>query len=128
MANKNPNTGPLLRSIEQKKEKTFQKVDKAIKEMVKQRLKVNFNSVAEFSGVSKSFLYNYSDVRSRIETLRKQEEGLKTPRQVKREMTEQSKDVIIASLRKRTKSLEAENRELKERLKVDWGTIYNEID
>jgi hypothetical protein len=128
MANKNPNTGPLLRSIENKKQMALQKVENTLKEMIKQQQKINFNSVAEKSGVSKSFLYNYSDIRNRIETLRKQEEGLETPKQVKRKMTEQSKDVIIASLRKRNKDLEEENKKLKEQLKVDWAEIYKQID
>jgi hypothetical protein len=128
MANKNPNTGPLLRSIENKKQKALQKVENTIKEMIKQQQKINFNSVAEKSGVSKSFLYNYNDIRNRIETLRKQEEGLETPKQVKRKMTEQSKDVIIASLRKRNKDLEEENKKLKEQLKVEWAEIYKQID
>jgi hypothetical protein len=43
-------------------------------------------------------------------------------------MTEQSKDVIIASLRKRNKLLEEENKKLKQQLKVDWAAIYNKID
>ena len=101
MANKNPNTEPLLRSIEDKKQKTKQKVESTIKEMIKQKEKINFNSVSAKSGVSKPFLYKYSEIRSRIETLRKQEEKLDTPKQVKRKMTEHSKDVIIESLRKR---------------------------
>src|SRR5690625_568064 len=111
MANKNPNMGPLLKSIENKRQKAFQKVEDTIKVMIKQKQKINFNSVAEKSGVSKSFLYKYSDIRNRIKTLRKQEEGLETPKQVKREMTEQSKDVIIASLRKRNKALEERSEE-----------------
>jgi hypothetical protein len=127
MANKKPNTGPLLRSIEDKKQK-FQKVENTIKEMIKQQKKINFNSIAEESGVSKSFLYKYSEIRSRIETLRRQEEGLETPKQAKREMSEKSKDVIIASLRKRNKDLEEENKKLKEQLKVEWAAIYKEIE
>ncbi|MGM0890323.1 MAG: hypothetical protein ACQEW5_26065 [Bacillota bacterium] len=43
-------------------------------------------------------------------------------------MTEKSKDVIIASLRKRNKKLEEENKKLKEQLKVKWAKIYNEIE
>ena len=101
MANKNPNTEPLLRSIEDKKQKTKQKVESTIKEMIKQKEKINFNSVSAKSGVSKPFLYKYSEIRSRIETLRKQEENLDSPNQVKRNMTEHSKDVIIESLRKK---------------------------
>ena len=128
MANKKPNTGPLLRSIEEKRKKIIQKVESTIKEMIRQQMKINFNSVSTKSGVSKPFLYKYSEIRSRIETLRKQEENLETPKQVKRRMTEQSKDVIIASLRKRNKILEEENKRLKEQLKVDWSAIYNEIN
>lgn len=128
MANKNPNTEPLLRSIEDKKQKTKQKVESTIKEMIKQKEKINFNSVSAKSGVSKPFLYKYSEIRSRIETLRKQEEKLDSPNQVKRNMTEHSKDVIIASLRKKVMHLEEENKKLKDQLKVDWAAIYNEIN
>ena len=128
MANKKPNTGPLLRSIEEKKQKKILKVESTIKEMIKQQMKINFNSVSTKSGVSKPFLYKYSEIRFRIETLRKQEENLETPKQVKRKMTDQSKDVIIASLRKRNKLLEEENKNLKEQLKVDWSAVYNKIN
>lgn len=127
MSNKNPNTEPLLRSIEDKKQKTKQKVESTIKEMIKHREKINFNSVSAKSGVSKPFLYKYSEIRSRIETLREQEEKLESPNQVKRNMTEHSKDVVIATLRKKVKHLEEENKKLKEQLKVDWAAIYNDI-
>ena len=83
MANQNPNTEPLLRSIEEKKQKTKQKVESTIREMIKQKEKINFNSVSVKSGVSKPFLYKYSDIRSRIETLRKQEEKLESPSRLK---------------------------------------------
>ena len=128
MANQNPNTEPLLRSIEEKKQKTKQKVESTIREMIKQKEKINFNSVSVKSGVSKPFLYKYSDIRSRIETLRKQEEKLESPSQVNRNMTDSSKDVVIESLRKKVKYLEEENKKLKEQLKVDWAAVYNEIN
>lgn len=128
MANKNPNTGPLLQSLENKTQHAFQKVEKAIKEMIKQQQKINFNSVSEVSGVSKSFLYKHDEIRNRIDGLREQEKGLKIPKQVKREMTDKSKDVIIASLRKRNKNLEEENKKLKEQLKIDWAEVYHQID
>lgn len=128
MANKSPNTEPLLRSIQDKKQKAKQKVESTIKEMIKQKEKINFNSVSAKSGVSKPFLYKYSEIRSRIETLREQEEKLDSPNQVKRNMTEHSKDVIIASLRKKVKHLEAENKKLKEQLKVDWAAIYENMN
>jgi len=128
MANNYPNTEPLLRSIKDRTQKAKQKVESTIREMIKQKEKINFNSVSAKSGVSKPFLYKYSEIRSRIETLRRQEEKLDSPNQVKRNMTEHSKDVIIESLRKKVKHLEEENKKLKEQLKVDWATIYKEIN
>jgi hypothetical protein len=128
MANKNPNTEPLLRSIEDRTQNAKQKAESTIKEMIKQKEKINFNSVSAKSGISKPFLYKYSEIRSRIETLRKQEAKLDSPNQVKRNMTEHSKDVIIESLRKKVKHLEEENKKLKEQLKVDWAAIYKEIN
>jgi hypothetical protein len=73
-------------------------------------------------------LYNHSTIRSRIDSLRKQEDGLEKPKQVKRKMSDQSKDVIIASLRKRNKLLEEENKHLKEQLRVDWAAVYSKIE
>ena len=128
MANQNPNTEPLLRSIEEKKQKAKQKVESTIREMIKQKEKINFNSVSVKSGVSKPFLYKYTEIRSRIETLRKQQEKLDSLTQVKRNMTDSSKDVMIESLRKKVKNLEEENKKLKEQLKVDWAAVYNEIN
>jgi hypothetical protein len=62
-----------------------------------------------YSGVSKAYLYNHSDVRERIETLRRQQEGLLSPKQVKQEMTDTSKNVLISAKNKRIKMLEDEN-------------------
>ncbi|WP_256464177.1 hypothetical protein [Halobacillus amylolyticus] len=42
-------------------------------------------------------------------------------------MSDTSKDVIIASLRKRVKDLEKENKNMKEQLKVQFGKVYLEI-
>ncbi|MGG4177973.1 DUF6262 family protein [Virgibacillus pantothenticus] len=44
--------------------------------MIKKQLYINFNSVAEQAKVSKGFLYKNHRLHSRIETLRKQQEGL----------------------------------------------------
>ena len=72
-------------------------MDDAIQRLIKNKGKVNFNSVSEESGVSKAYLYTHPDIRDRIETLRKQQEGLPSPKQLKREMTDASKDVVIAA-------------------------------
>lgn len=127
MSNENPNTEGIIKHAKLKTEKTIQKVEEAIKKMIKKQLKINFNSVSAESGVSKAFLYRNTELRDRIETLRKQQEGLPSIKQVKRNMSDSSKDVIIASLRKRVKDLENENKDIKEQLKIQFGKIYEGI-
>jgi hypothetical protein len=42
-------------------------------------------------------------------------------------MSDNSKDIIIATLKERVKKLEKENKELNERLKIDYGRIYESL-
>lgn len=122
---KNPNTEGLKAHARNKKDCTIKKVDAAIQKLIKEKDRINFNSVSMESGVSKAYLYKHSDVRERIETLRKQQEGIPSPKQVKREMTDASKDVLIAAKNKRIKILEEENRRLKTELAILRGKIYD---
>lgn len=127
MSNQSPITEGIKKHAKLKTEKTIQKVEETIKKMIKKQIKINFNSVSAESGVSKAFLYRNTELRDQIETLRKQQEGLPSIKQVKRNMSDASKDVIIASLRKRVKDLENENKEIKEQLKIQFGRIYEGI-
>ena len=100
---------------------TQEKVDKAIQRLIKSQKAINFNSVANESGVTKKTLYDNKDIREHIETLRQQQS------QVKREMNDNNKDAIIASLKRKIKRLEEENKELKEQLKVNYADIYKQL-
>lgn len=106
---------------------TQEKVDKAIQRLIKSQKAINFNSVASESGVSKKTLYDNKIFRERIETLREQQSHVPTPAQVKREMNDNNKDAIIASLKRKIKRLEEENKELREQLKVNYADIYNKL-
>ncbi len=75
-----------------KTEKSIKKVDDAIKYMVKRQMTINFNSVAEQAKVPKGFLYKNNKLCLRIETLRKQQEGLSSVKQVKRNTSDASKE------------------------------------
>jgi hypothetical protein len=121
------NTDGLVNNAHRKSEKTAEKVDEAIQHLIKNKGKVNFNSISEESGVSKAYLYTHPEIRERIETLRKQQEGLASPKQVKREMTDASKDVVIAAKNKRIKELEEENRLLKQELQKLRGKLYDSL-
>ncbi|OAA83668.1 DUF6262 family protein [Clostridium ljungdahlii] len=106
---------------------TQEKVDKAIQRLVKAQKPINFNSVASESGVTKKTLYDNIDIRERIETLRHQQSQVPTPSQVKRKMDDNNKDAIIASLKRKIKRLEEENKELKEQVKVNYADIYKRL-
>ncbi|GFP75370.1 DUF6262 family protein [Clostridium fungisolvens] len=106
---------------------TQEKVDKAIQRLIKARKTINFNSVASESGVTKKTLYDNKEIRERIENLRHQQSQVPTPSQVKREMDDNNKDAIIASLKRKIKRLEEENKELKEQLKINYADIYNQL-
>jgi hypothetical protein len=127
MANKNPNTKALLNYTRNKTEVTFKKVDNAIINMIRNQEKINFNSVSTNASVSKVFLYKNKQVRTRIETLRKQQEGSINTKYSPKSMNDNSKNVIIVSLKKRISELERENKELKTQLKIQFGKIYENI-
>ncbi|MBU5310405.1 transposase [Tissierella carlieri] len=111
----------------QRRADTQRKVDESIKRLIKINKNINFNSVANESGVSKATLYSNLNIRERIETLRRQQSQVPTPKQVKREMDDNNKDAIIASLKRKIKKLEEENEQLKEQLKISYGDIYKKI-
>lgn len=104
-----------------RKASTYQKVDAGIKRLIRANLSINFNSV------SKATLYNTEELRNRIEMLRQQQSQVPTPKQAKREMDNNNKDAVIASLKRRMKKLEDENKKLREQLKVSYANIYKQL-
>ena len=120
-------TAHLKELHSKRKAMTQEKVDKAIQRLVKAQKAINFNSVANESGVTKKTLYDNKDIRERIKTLRYQQSQVPTPSQVKREMNDNNKDAIIASLKRKIKRLEEENKELREQLKVNYAEIYKQL-
>ncbi|QDX94079.1 transposase [Brevibacillus laterosporus] len=117
-----------LKAIHAKrKANTYLRVDEAIKRLIKANEKINFNSVSSEADVSKATLYNNKEFRSRIETLRSQQSQVSTSKQLKREMNESNKDALIASLKRKNKKLEEENRQLREQLKVAYADVYKRL-
>ena len=103
---------------------TQEKIDNAIQRLIKAQKPINFNSVASESGFTKKTLYDNKNIRERIEMLRHQQSQVPTPSQVKREMDDNNKDAIIASLKRKIKRLEEENKELREQVKINYADIY----
>lgn len=114
----------LKKIHEERKARTYQKIDAAIKRLINAKESLNFNSVAQKAGVSKATLYNNTKIRERIESLRMQQAQVPTAKQIKREMDDNNKDAIIASLKRKVKKLEEEKKELREQLKFAYAEVY----
>jgi predicted nuclease with TOPRIM domain len=110
-----------------RKSATHQKVDVAIQRLVRANGAINFNSVANEAGVSKATLYNNQELRQRIEALRRKQAQAPTQKQIQREINDNNKDAIIESLKRRIKKVEAENKQLREQLKVAYADVYKQI-
>jgi len=124
----NYNRSEHLKELHSKRKAiTQEKVDKAIQRLIKAQKPINFNSVANESGITKKTLYNNKEIKERIEILRYQQSQVPTPSQIKREMNDINKDAIIASLKRKIKRLEEENKELKEQVKINYADIYKRL-
>jgi cell shape-determining protein MreC len=127
-----PNTRGLLAHAQRKAEEAQKRVHQAIDRLLREHQVVNFNTVAKTANVTKSYLYARSDVRERIEALRTQQgqersERSWAERQQHQARTDKTKDVLLAAKDQRIKALEAENRKLKEDLKVAYGKLYERV-
>lgn len=80
-----------------------------------------------FYPIAKATLYNNQGFRKRIETLRQQQSQTPTSKQIKREMTDNNKDIIIESLKQRIRKVEEENKQLRNQLKVAYADVYQRI-
>ncbi|WP_250675782.1 DUF6262 family protein [Paraclostridium ghonii] len=121
------NTKGLKEYAKQRSQMALDKVDKAIRELSLTEQKINFNSVSQLSGVSKTFLYNNKEVKARIEELRDKQVSKTINQRAKYDKTSKSKDIIIMAKDKKIKELEEENKKLKEQLEVLRGKLYEKF-
>lgn len=127
-----PNISGLLAHAQRKSQQTQQRVHQAIDQLLREEHTVNFNTVAKAASVTKSYLYVHQDVRERIEALRTQQGQERIERQWAAQQqhqarTDKTKDVLLEARDRRIKALEAENRKLKEDLKVAYGKLYDRL-
>jgi len=106
---------------------TLEKVDKAIRELSLTEQKINFNSVSQLGGVSKTFLYNNEDIKKRIEELRDKQTSRTMNQRAKYDKTAKSKDIIIMAKDKKIRELTEENKKLKEQLELLRGKLYEKL-
>ncbi|MFR1926872.1 MAG: DUF6262 family protein [Clostridium paraputrificum] len=121
------NTKGLKEYALKRSQMALEKVDKAIRELSFTEQKINFNSVSQLSGVSKTFLYNNQEIKKRIEELRDKQVSKTINQRAKYDKTSKAKDIIIMAKDKKIKELEEENKKLKEQLEVLRGKLYEKL-
>lgn len=110
-----------------KTENATTKVYEAIKILSISGAKINFNTIAKESGVSKNFLYNNDSIKQRIEELRNRQINHEINQRAKFDKTAKSKDIIIQSKDKKIAKLEEENTRLKLQLQFLQTRLYEKI-
>lgn len=123
-----------LKEIHKKrKEETNERVDEAIKKLIKNQREINFQTVAEVANVNRSTLYKRPKIKKRIKELRQKYKKVESPSEVNNNITSSNKDAIISSLKRKIKKLEQdkkelkkENEELKKKLRKKYGEVYKQ--
>lgn len=121
------NTEGIKEYARNKTKEALKKVDKAIRELSLSEQKINFNSVSNISGVSKTFLYKNDEIKQRIEELRDKQYEKVMNQKIKYDKTDKSKDIIIIAKDKKIRELEYENKRLKEQLEILRGKLYENM-
>lgn len=119
------NVEGLRNNAQKKREKSFKKVEEGIQSLIREQKRINFNTVAQASGVSKAWLYKEPEVKARIEYLRDQSSEKKSL-PAKQKSSDKSKDSIIKTLKAKIKKVEAENKSLKSQMETVYGQLLQQ--
>lgn len=114
-------TEGIVKASKEKKIETIQKVIEALDLMEKESIPINFLSVYKFTGVSRSWLYKESAIKSRIEKAKE-----RVNNQFMRDQAIQLKvkEKEIEILSKQNKMLRKQIDELRKQLEVSYAAIY----
>lgn len=105
-----------------KKENALQRASLGLNEMKANGLTINFNSLANYTKVSKAWLYRHPQIRQAVLNIREQGSNQKrTPdpnKLLKKKIDELSK------VKQKLSMLEKENKQLKEQLEIVYGELH----
>ncbi len=116
------NFQPMVEKAKQKRSQAFKRTDEAIKLLIKEGRRINFNTVAKAANVSVPWLYKETEIKERIQQLREQQ-ALKIELSEGTSATEASKDAMIAALKKRIKQQDEKISQLEKQQKRAYGLI-----
>src|SRR5699024_2082778 len=138
VANKKPNTSKIIALAKQKSYDTEKKVFDTIKNMIREKKVINYNTVSKESKISKSFLYKNDGMRKKIDMLRNEQSKIKRednnkPNKKKKVLklktntSDKTKNIIIDYLKFKIEQLEKENKYLKEALASKYNDFYKNL-
>lgn len=126
-----PNTDGLRAAARNKSEGARQRVLEAIQRLQDDRATVNMNSVAREASVTRGYLYTQTDLRERIDSLRRGQDQarlvLVSYGDMDRKKTDKSKDVLLEAKERKIKALEAEVKRLAEENRKLHGKLYEQV-
>jgi hypothetical protein len=121
MSNKSPNTTGIKNAAKKKREETLNKVFDALKIMQEESLSINFNSVSNFTGVTKAWLYKQPDIKELILKTRGTFNNILMKEQAI-QLNLKNKQIDI--LTKQNKQLRLQIDELRQQLEVSYAELY----
>ena len=108
---------------EERKQQALEKVNQALEKMKKSGAKINFQTVAKEANVSVSYLYKYSEIKTRVAEIRNQQSVMPRPRMAE-PSSNKSHQKIVTRLKSRIKQLETELTETKKLNQGLAGRVY----
>ncbi len=121
MSNKSPDTAGIKAAAKKKSDETLTKVLDALKIMDEQTISINFNSVSNFTGVTKAWLYKQTEVKNLIDKARGTKNNLLMQDQAV-QLGLKNKEIDI--LTKQNKHLRQQISELRQQLEVAYAEFY----
>ncbi len=117
------NTSGLEAYAQQKRESAIKRTEDAITRLIKDKRPVNFKTVSEESGVSRTWLYKEPEIKDRINQIKnKQTNKYRRKRKVDNKLTNQPiYPSQIDELKTKINKLETENYALRNHLEVVYG-------
>lgn len=114
---------------QQKRESALKRTEEAIAKLIQEKRPVNFKTVSEESGVSRTWLYKEPDIKARINQIKNKQSS--EPRSRQNATTNSDYQTIdkssIDELKQKIKKLETENYALRNHLEVVYGMADPEL-
>lgn len=126
MKNDSKQIQALKNAAQEKRALTTERVLAALKIMEEQNIPINFESVASFAQVSKTWVYAQPSIKEQIKSIKNNAESRIYMKNQAIKIKAQEKEIHILS--KQNKQLREQFEELKQQLEVAYAALYNRND